>query len=59
MADINSPEEGYPVTTREIDLNAWIRKSYGKDWNAPELQYKFSNGREIKMRTQEDIYDQP
>lgn len=54
---INSPEEGYPVTVREIDWTAEVIKSYGPTWNEPEVQYVFSNGRKIRMRTKEDIYD--
>jgi hypothetical protein len=54
---IQSPEEGYPVTVREIDWTAEVIKSYGPAWKEPEVQYVFSNGRKIKMHTQQDIYD--
>lgn len=46
----------YPVTTREIDLGALVRKALGKDYNKPETEYEFSNGRKFEKRT-EDVYD--
>jgi hypothetical protein len=44
------------VVTRTIDWNAEVRKIWGKDWNAPEIEYEFSNGRKFEKRT-EDVYD--
>lgn len=43
------------VTTRAIDLNAVVRKAWGKDWAKPEVEYEFSNGRKFEKRT-EDLY---
>lgn len=57
MPRVNAPEEGYPVTTKEVSWTDEVIKSYGPKWNEPEVQYKFSNGRTIRMRTKEDIYD--
>ena len=57
MARIQSPQQGYPVTQQEIDWTKEVIQSYGPEWDAPEVQYRFSNGRVIKMRTQEDIYE--
>ena len=54
---ITSPDEGYPVTTKEIDWTAEVIKSYGPEWKKPEVQYIFSNGRKVEMHTQEQIYD--
>lgn len=36
---------------RTIDMGAEIRRIYGPHWNEPEISYKFSNGREFKLRT--------
>ena len=54
---MDSPEQGYPVTVREIDWTKEVIKAYGPKWNEPEIQYVFSNGRTFKFRTQEDIYE--
>jgi len=43
------------VTTREIDLNAEVRRLWGAEWNKPEVEYEFSNGRTFERRT-EDLY---
>lgn len=39
------------VNFRKIDLGAEIKKIWGPEWNAPETSYRFSNGREFKLRT--------
>jgi hypothetical protein len=36
---------------REVNLSAEIRRIWGKEWNAPEIAYEFSNGRQFKLRT--------
>lgn len=41
-----------PVT-RTVDLAAEVRKIWGKQWNEPELEYEFSNGKQFKRRTEE------
>lgn len=46
----------YKVKEREIDLNAEVRKAWGKEWNKPEVEYEFSNGRKFEKRT-EDLYE--
>jgi hypothetical protein len=43
---------------REIDLSAEIKKIWGPKWNAPEVEYRFSNGREFTRKTGDAaIYD--
>jgi hypothetical protein len=37
-----------PVTTKEIDFAALVRKVEGDAMNKPETVYEFSNGREFK-----------
>lgn len=44
-------EKVHDVTTREIDLSAEARKLWGPKWNAPEISYRFSSGREFTLRT--------
>lgn len=41
------------VNFRTINLSAEIKKSWGDKWNEPEVSYKFSNGREFKLRTED------
>ena len=36
---------------RTIDLSAEIKKIYGPKWNAPEVAYEWSNGRQFTLRT--------
>ena len=49
----------YPVTTREIDYAAEVKKQWGKEWNKPEVVYEFSNGRKFEStdRTASGIYE--
>lgn len=39
------------VKTRTIDFKTLVKRAEGKQYNAPELQYVFSNGRKF--------YDKP
>lgn len=38
---------------REINISAEIKKIWGVEWNKPELEYRFSNGREFRRRTED------
>lgn len=49
MTQQTNPEN--PVTFREIDMSAEARRIWGPKWNAPEVEYEFSNGREFTRRT--------
>ena len=49
MADPNPKH----VTYRTIDLSAEARKIWGPKWNAPEVEYEFSNGRKFERRTED------
>ena len=46
-------EPDHPVTTRQTDLSAEMKRLMGKDWNQPEVEYEFSNGRQFKRTTDE------
>ena len=50
MANNNGGNET-DVVSREIDMNAEVRKIWGPEWNKPELAYEFSNGRKRYLRT--------
>jgi hypothetical protein len=53
----NSPPSDN-ASYREINLSAEVKKMWGKEWNQPEVEYEFSNGRTFKRRTEEaGIYD--
>ena len=41
------------VVVRELDLNAKVRELWGVNWNKPEIAYRFSNGREYELRTED------
>lgn len=43
-------EPAHDTGTREIDVNAEVRKIYGAKWNAPEVAYRFGD-REFVLRT--------
>ena len=45
-------EPAHDVTGKTIDWNAEVRKSYGPEWNKPEVEYEFS-GRKFVRRTNE------
>lgn len=38
---------------REINLSAEIKKIWGAEWNKPELEYEFSNGKRFYRRTED------
>jgi len=39
------------VVMRTVNLSAEIKKIWGPEWNAPEQEYEFSNGRKFTRRT--------
>ena len=41
------------VTGKTIDLNAEIRRVWGPEWNKPEVEYEFSNGRKFTRKTED------
>jgi hypothetical protein len=41
------------VVFRTIDLNAEIKRIWGPKWNAPTVEYQFSNGREFTRHTED------
>lgn len=43
-------ESDAPPVVRTIDLSAEAKKAWGKEWNAPQLEYRFGNKREFKRR---------
>lgn len=43
-------EESHDPIFREINLSAEVKKLWGKEWGAPELEYQFSNGRKFVRR---------
>ena len=46
-------EPNTDVSSRQIDLSAEVKKIWGAKWNAPEVAYRFSNGREFELRTED------
>ena len=46
-------EPNTDVTSRQLDLSAEVKKMWGPKWNAPEVAYRFSNGREFELRTED------
>lgn len=44
------PNNESPVTFREINLSAEIKKIYGPKWNEPEVSYVFGD-RKFYLRT--------
>jgi hypothetical protein len=49
-------ENDFPM--REVNLSAEIKKMWGKEWDAPELEYQFSNGKKFYRRPEHAaIYD--
>jgi hypothetical protein len=38
---------------RQIDLGAEVKKILGKEWNAPSLEYEFSNGRKFYRKDEQ------
>jgi len=40
------------VNFRTINLSAEVKKIWGPKYNAPEVEYEFSNGRKFVRRTE-------
>ena len=38
---------------RTIDLSAEAKRIWGPKWNAPEIEYEFSNGRKFERKTED------
>ena len=53
MSNQSPTDRKMDVTVRTLDWNAEVRKLWGPKWNEPEVQYRFSNGREFKWRTED------
>lgn len=47
-----------PVTSKNIDYAALVRKQLGEEYNKPETVYQFSNGKDYKStdKTNSGIY---
>lgn len=48
-------EDANRVRTRTIKLSEVAKQMWGKEWNAPEVEYEFSNGRKF-VRDDRDLY---
>ena len=49
-------ENDFPM--REVNLSAEIKKMWGKEWDAPVLEYEFSNGKKFYRKPEHAaIYD--
>ena len=59
MSNIAPSEKGSNVTVKVVDLSAEAKKAWGPDWNKPSTSYRFSNGREFELRTQDAAIYQP
>ena len=46
-------EKPHDPIMRSIDMSAEVKKAWGPEYNAPVVEYRFSNGREFKRRTEE------
>ncbi len=46
-------EHKHDPVFREIDMAAEIKRMFGPRWNEPEIAYRFSNGVEKKLRTED------
>ena len=40
------------VNFREINVSAEVKKIWGPKFNAPEVEYEFSNGRKFERKTE-------
>ena len=49
-------EPAHDVVVREVNWTAEVKKLWGEKWAKPEVEYRFSNGREFVRRT-EDLYE--
>jgi hypothetical protein len=45
-------EQSHDPIFREINLSAEVKKILGKEWNQPEVEYEFSNGRKFTRKTE-------
>jgi len=52
-------EPAHDPVFRTIDMSAEAKKVWGPEWNAPEIAYRFSNGREFKLRTGDSLIYKP
>lgn len=41
------------VIFREVNLSAEIKKIWGPEWNKPEVEYEFSNGKKFYRKTED------
>ena len=41
------------VTHSSFRLDAEVRRIWGPEWNKPEVEYEFSNGRKFERRTED------
>lgn len=48
-------QETTPVVMRELDWTAEVKRVVGKDWEKPEVEYEFSNGRKFVINPG-DVY---
>lgn len=46
-------EPANDVILKTINWNAEVRKIWGVEWNKPELEYEFSNGKKFYRRTED------
>ena len=44
-------EDPHNPVFRTIDLGAEAKRIWGLKWNAPEVEYEFSNGKKFERRT--------
>lgn len=59
MSNQSPTEPANDVTGRTIDMNAEVRRIWGAEWAKPEVEYRFSNGREFVRRTEDAAIYQP
>ena len=44
-------EPSHDPVFKTIDLGAEAKRIWGLKWNAPEVEYEFSNGKKFERRT--------
>jgi hypothetical protein len=50
-------EESHDPTFKTLNVSAEIKKEWGPEWNQPEVEYEFSNGKKFYRKTdQASIY---
>ena len=59
MSNQSPTEPVHDVTGRTLDLGAEARRAWGPKWGAPEVEYRFGDGREFVRRTEESAIYQP